>query len=36
MENMIEAFEDGIVEEVFAEPKKFVEAVTLLVKINSK
>lgn len=36
MENTIEAFEDGVVEEVFVEPKKFVEAETLLVKITAK
>jgi len=36
MENTIEAFEDGVVEEVYVEPRKFVEAETLLVKINSK
>ena len=34
MENTIEAFEDGVVEEVFVEPKKFVEAETLLIKIS--
>lgn len=34
MENTIEAFEDGVVEEVYVEPKKFVEAETLLVKIS--
>ncbi|HXH19261.1 MAG TPA: acetyl-CoA carboxylase biotin carboxylase subunit [Chitinophagales bacterium] len=33
MENTIEAFEDGVVEEVFVEEKKFVEAEMLLVKI---
>lgn len=33
MENTIEAFEDGVVEEVYVEPKKFVEAETLLIKI---
>lgn len=33
MENTIEAFDDGVVEEIFVEPKKFVEADTLLVKI---
>jgi len=34
MENTIEAFEDGVVEEVYVEPKKFVEAETLLIKIS--
>jgi biotin carboxyl carrier protein len=33
MENTIEAFEDGVVEEVFVEAKKFVDADTLLLKI---
>jgi acetyl-CoA carboxylase biotin carboxylase subunit len=35
MENTIEAFEDGIVEEIFVSEKKFVEADTLLIKINN-
>ncbi len=34
MENTIEAFEDGEVEEVYVEQKKFVEADTLLVKMK--
>jgi acetyl-CoA carboxylase biotin carboxylase subunit len=33
MENTIEAFEDGVVEEVYVEEKGFVEADTLLLKI---
>ncbi|GIV34452.1 MAG: hypothetical protein KatS3mg031_1987 [Chitinophagales bacterium] len=36
MENTIEAHEEGIVEEVYVEPKQFVEAEMMLVKINSK
>jgi biotin carboxyl carrier protein len=35
MENTIEAHEDGIVEEVYVAEKGFVEADTLLVKINA-
>lgn len=35
MENTVEAFEDGVVEEVFVEPRKFVEAETLLIKISN-
>jgi len=35
MESTIEAFEDGVVEEVYVEPKKFVEAETMLVKISN-
>ncbi|CAN5316330.1 acetyl/propionyl/methylcrotonyl-CoA carboxylase subunit alpha [soil metagenome] len=34
MENTIEAFEDGTVEEVYVEAKGFIEAETLLLKIN--
>lgn len=36
MENTIEAFEEGIVEEVYVEPKKFVEAEMLLIKIATE
>ena len=36
MENTIEAFEDGVVEEVFVEEKGFVEADSPLVKIFNK
>jgi acetyl/propionyl-CoA carboxylase alpha subunit len=35
MENTIEAFEDGIVEEVYVTEKGFVDADALLVKINN-
>jgi len=34
MENTIEAFEDGTVEEIYVADKQFVEADTLLVKLN--
>jgi biotin carboxyl carrier protein len=34
MENTIEAFEDGTVEEIYVADKQFVEADTLLVKIS--
>ncbi|UPT66942.1 MAG: hypothetical protein M0D57_21360 [Sphingobacteriales bacterium JAD_PAG50586_3] len=33
MENTIEAFEDGTVEEIYVADKQFVEADTLLVKL---
>lgn len=34
MESTIEAAEDGVVEEVFVEPKQFVEAGTLMLKLK--
>jgi biotin carboxyl carrier protein len=34
MENTIEAFEDGTVEEIYVADKQFIEADTLLVKLN--
>ncbi len=34
MENTIEAFEDGVIEEVYVSEKGFVEADTVLLKIN--
>jgi biotin carboxyl carrier protein len=36
MENTIEAFEDGTVEEVYVTEKGFVDADALLVKINNQ
>jgi biotin carboxyl carrier protein len=35
MENTIEAFEAGTVEEVYVETNGFIEAETLLLKINA-